>query len=296
MDDNPWGNPSPSPQQTPQLPAASPPLSISTQDSTEPDWQAAPAQQKEQPPTAVTEQQLVSSPLDDDQEEAEPVKEVEVQEQDDKKEGTDEAPAPKQPLHDEPQGLSEDSDESAPPAAEPAAPAFPPKPAALSMTLPPLDDGPPMDDFSDDEADQQPSTSAADVVGDSFDDDFDDFGEAGAGGDDDDFGDFGDFDAGDLAAGEEDAFAGAGSFVEETSAPPPPRPQPPVASTSRSGYAPLQLDLSNTSRSAMCEQLKGFLDGVYPGAAEAVSDEPERQVEGAAQVLVNEPLWVLWSN
>ncbi|ORY90744.1 hypothetical protein BCR35DRAFT_323522 [Leucosporidium creatinivorum] len=293
MDDNPWGNPSPSPQQTPppDLPPASPSLSINTEDSAEPDWQAPQDQDGQEPTTTVTDQHLVSPPIDDhnqDEDDTGQVNEQETvkQELDEVNEQEDEAPAPTQ-ADDKDQGLS-DNDEAAP-APKSDAPSSPPKPTTLSMTLPPLDDGPPMDSFSDDEeVDQQPSTEAA-AVGDSFDDDFDDFGEAGAGDGDDDFGDFGDFDAGDMGSGD-DAFAGAGSFVEEEMAPPPPQPQPPVASTSRSGYPPLQLDLSNTSKAAIGEQLKGFLDGVYPGAAEAVSDEPERQVEGAAQVLVNEPL------
>lgn len=147
--------------------------------------------------------------------------------------------------------------------------------------------GPPMDDFPDDEELDAPSDppTADDAFG--ADDDFDDFGEAGEAGDDDDFGDFGDFDEAGTSA-----FVDAESFDEP---PPPPapvpqRPPPPTTSTSYSGLPPLRFDLSDTSRQAVSDQLQDFLRGVYPNAEGSVSNEPERQVEGAAQVLVSEPL------
>lgn len=278
---SPWGeDPSPSASDQRTLPEASPAISVSTESSTGPDWEA-PAAKKDE--VVLDERESVSSPVEElaeemDRSAATAKEEQPPQEQTESNEATGEA-RPAYAKVDE------------------VAPSTPPTPAAapaLSMTLPPMDDGPPMDDFSDDEQPFEEAPAADDLttgaevaVGDSF-DDFDDFGEPGAGGDDDDFGDFGDFDEGDMGAGD-DSFGGAGSFVEEAAAPALPPPQP-VATTSRTGHVPLQFDLSDTSKAAMADQLKGFLAGVYPGAEDAVSDEPERQVEGAAQVLVSEPL------
>ncbi|BGO88646.1 hypothetical protein BJY59DRAFT_657143 [Rhodotorula toruloides] len=171
---------------------------------------------------------------------------------------------------------------------EPAAPAHPEPPVAsttLSTTLPiphttdapPMDDfdAPPMDDFpaDDDDGFGTPAQEGGD--------DFDDFGEVGEAEGDDDFGDFGDF--GDAAPLDESAF--------ETPTPAPSQPVPspalsrqPVLAT----FPPLRLDLSDISRRAIAPQLQEFFRDAWPLAAQAVSDEPERQVEGVAQVLVTE--------
>jgi len=123
---------------------------------------------------------------------------------------------------------------------------------------------PPMDDFDD------------------FDDD--DFGEMGetveGGNEDDDFGDFGD-----TAPLDESAFDAppppAQTTFNET-----PAPQP-IASSS--ALPPLRLDLSNRpTRRTVGPQLREFVSSAWGDVSEAVSDEPERQVEGVAQVLVTE--------
>ncbi|GAA6008725.1 hypothetical protein JCM11491_003412 [Sporobolomyces phaffii] len=133
-------------------------------------------------------------------------------------------------------------------------------------------EAPPMDDFDD------------------FGDDDDDFGEMGdaAGGatGDDDFGDFGDF--GDSAPLDESAFDA------------PPLPPPPVPSTSEPSFVsqpvastsslpPLRLDFSNRpTRRSVAPQIKDFISSAWGDVLDKVSDEPERQVEGVAQVLVTE--------
>lgn len=133
---------------------------------------------------------------------------------------------------------------------------------------------------ADDEFDAPVSTEAAnEEEGDEF-DDFGEVGGAGAGADggEDDFGDFGDF-------GEADA-----SAFEPVPAPAPaPAPAPtPVPVASTSGHPPLRLDLSTPTRRAVAPQLREFFEQAWPRAALAVNDEPERQVEGLAQVLVTE--------
>ncbi|GAA5820299.1 hypothetical protein JCM3770_004038 [Rhodotorula araucariae] len=171
---------------------------------------------------------------------------------------------------------------STPPPAQPAssATASPPAPASpaspslaptFSATLPePLpNEAPPMDDF---DAPEPFPTSGADG---GFDtpaegvDDFDDFGSVGQAGDDDD--DFGDF--GDAAPLDEAAFAAPAAFATA-----------PVTST----YPPLRLDLGSTSRRAVAPQLRDFWAAAWPASAHATNDDPERQVEGPAQVLVTE--------
>lgn len=138
-------------------------------------------------------------------------------------------------------------------------------------------------------------------------DEFDDFGdatEAAAGGDDDDdFGDFGDF--GDAAPLDEAAFEAAPPPATTTTPLPStslasashfPSHQP-FASTSAAAsvsYPPLHFDLSGEpSRQSISSQLHDFWQGAFPTATNAVSDEPERQVEGVAQVLVSESSCVL---
>jgi hypothetical protein len=144
-------------------------------------------------------------------------------------------------------------------------------------------DAPPMDDFPADEDDG--FGTGAQTGG----DDFDDFGEVGETGGDDDFGEFGDF--GNAAPLDEAAF--------ETPAPAPSQPAPspaisrqPVLAT----FPPLRLDLSDTSRRAVAPQLQEFFRDAWPLAAQAVNDEPERQVEGVAQVLVTESSCVFLSH
>ena len=136
-----------------------------------------------------------------------------------------------------------------------------------------------MDDFPDEDNDE----------GFGQDDDFDDFGEAAEAGDmGDDFGDFGEFDAGDGQEMAETWFGSDAGFSLNAPVPQPPPPQ--QLGTTWTGFEPLKLDLSDTSRAVIGDQLRSFFEAVYPNAQAAVSDEPERQVEGVAQVLVTEPL------
>lgn len=113
--------------------------------------------------------------------------------------------------------------------------------------------------------------------------DDDGFGEMG--GDDADFGDFGDFD--ESAGGFE-----AAAFDEPAVAPPvaAPTPAPAPVRSAPSGLPPLELNWSRPSRKALAPQLELWFESLYPGAAAAMTDEPERQVEGVGQVLVNEAL------
>ncbi|GAA5830602.1 hypothetical protein JCM11251_002529 [Rhodosporidiobolus azoricus] len=153
--------------------------------------------------------------------------------------------------------------------------------------------GPPMDSLSDDGFDDgfveraaaaAPPAAATGGEDDGFDDGFDDFGEAGGeGGEDEDFGDFGDF--GDTTPLDESAF--------DAPAPSLPPPIPVVAPTApppAPSYPPLRLDLSNatSARRTVAPQLKEFCKAVWADAEDSVSDEPERQAEGVAQVLVTE--------
>lgn len=149
---------------------------------------------------------------------------------------------------------------------------------ASPLSLPSMDQGPPMDDFDDDIAEAVPVAKDGDEgsgFGDAIEneDEFDDFGDMGGGdGDDDDFGEF----------GGDEAFGAAATTFEQQEA-------PPVASTSSSPYAPpFRLDLSKPTRSSLGPQLAQFLQSAYPNAAVVVSDEPERQVDGVGQILVTE--------
>lgn len=172
-------------------------------------------------------------------------------------------------------------------------------PDALAV-LSEAETGPPMDDFPDDDdtTDEPPAPSFGAADDDAFgatsnDDDFDDFGapaDAGAPGsgagddnDDDDFGDFGDF--GDAAPLDTAVFDDVPATAAALTSPP-----TPVASTSTTpaSYPPLRFDLTDPSRQAISSQLHDFWEGAFPMAARAVNDDPERQVEGAAQVLVTE--------
>ncbi|BGP21954.1 hypothetical protein Rt10032_c18g6083 [Rhodotorula toruloides] len=189
------------------------------------------------------------------------------------------AHAPAQPST-SPRAQSAPPENAPPPAPEPraASPIFPLNPAVPAATdAPPMDDfdAPPMDDFP--AVDDDGFGSAAHEGG----DDFADFGEVGKVDEEDDFGEFGDF--GDAAPLDESAF--------DTPAPASPQPAPSPALSRQptlATFPPLRLDLSDTSRRAIAPQLQEFFRDAWPSAAQAVNDEPERQVEGAAQVLVTE--------
>ncbi|GAA5860275.1 hypothetical protein JCM3774_000366 [Rhodotorula dairenensis] len=217
-----------------------------------------------------------------------------------------------QQLDDQP---SHDSDFQAP-ASEPQsvdeptpaiAPPIPVVPAA-DITLD-VNAGQQMDDFPEYDEPPNPSSDAFDTRGGEGgdDDDFDDFGDAttaraGAGEDNDgdEFGDFGDF--GDAAPLDEAAFEAApaaeqppfpSSSFSSTS---PSFSHQPFASTSTAtSYPPLRFDVTDPSRQAISSQLHEFWDAAFPAATRAVTDEPERQVEGVAQVLVTESSRSLWS-
>ncbi|GAA5957374.1 hypothetical protein JCM3765_000439 [Sporobolomyces pararoseus] len=164
-----------------------------------------------------------------------------------------------------------------------ASPPSPSKPSE-SFTIPPPapiasagpSEAPPMDDFDDFD-----------------DDDFGEMGEAVDGGDDDDFGDFGD-----SAPLDESAFdtpppalltTPTRSFSESQA------PTQPVPSTSF--LPPLRLDLSNRpTRSSVAPQLREFVSTTWGDLSDKVTDEPERQVEGVAQILVTEESRNLLSN
>lgn len=165
-----------------------------------------------------------------------------------------------------------------------------------------MDDFPEDDDGNDDElptATTDAFESGTGGGGGGADDDFDDFGDAatapaGPGADnDDDFGDFGDF--GEAAPLDETAFEAAPA-PEQTpfpssslaSAPASFSHQPFASTSTATAYPPLRFDVSDPSRQAISSQLHDFWDAAFPAAARAVTDEPERQVEGVAQVLVTE--------
>ncbi|BGP37030.1 hypothetical protein JCM10449v2_000934 [Rhodotorula kratochvilovae] len=286
--DNPWG--APSTPSSPHLDPTSPPPEHKQRASFEADadvdtpaWDSAsPAA----PEKEVEQNEALVTVADEDVaavEEAEPETEGGGAGSDmDVESGQEDAPtgassdddsAPSRPSTPPPAQTA--SPEPAPPAS-PSSPAVPSPaptfPAAFPEPLP--NEAPPMDDFD------EPAPSASSFADDAFDtpaeggaDDFDDFGSVGEAGDDDDFGDFGDF--GDAAPLDEAAFA----------APAAPAPVPaPVASA----YPPLRLDLRSTARRAVAPQLRDFWAEAWPASALAVSDEPERQVEGSAQVLVTE--------
>ncbi|BGP13110.1 hypothetical protein JCM10213_000887 [Rhodosporidiobolus nylandii] len=161
----------------------------------------------------------------------------------------------------------------------------PATPSALPSSFPAASEAPPMDVFPDDDFDSptpEPAAAQGAAADDGF-DDFDDFGDSttpAAAGDEDDFGDFGDF--GSAAPLDASAF--------EAPSLPPPVPVVPVApsATPPSAFPPLRLDLTNATRRAVAPQLAEFCRAAWARAGESVSDEPERQVGGVGQVLVEE--------
>lgn len=179
---------------------------------------------------------------------------------------------------------------------------LPPPVPMISAALPSFDAdaGQQMDDFPEDDepldarATTAPPATAGFTEGDDAfadDDDFDDFdepaAEGGAGGDDD-FGDFGDF--GDAAPLDEAAFESTplpSSALDAT-----PTPFASTSTASSASYPPLRFELGDRSRQAISSQLHDFWEGAFPAAARAVNDEPERQVEGLAQILVSESSYV----
>lgn len=190
---------------------------------------------------------------------------------------------------------TDDQQEETTQVAEPPAAPAPPIPVVPSA-LPDvdIDAGQQMDDFPEDDDNAE--------MKDEGDDDFDDFGDTAGGGghedDDDEFGDFGDF--GDAAPLDEAAFEATTTTTTTplpstslASASSPFTSPQPFASTSAAAatllYPPLHFDLSgDPTRQSISSQLHDFWQGAFPAAANAVSDEPERQVEGVAQVLVSE--------
>lgn len=101
--------------------------------------------------------------------------------------------------------------------------------------------------------------------GEAEEEDDDDFGEMGGDADgDDDFGDFGD---------EQD-----GGFDDARAAP--------------ASYQAPTMRIDDASHAAVSAQLAQVVDRWFPSAYEVLSDEREREVEGPAQVLVNERLCV----
>jgi hypothetical protein len=192
------------------------------------------------------------------------------------------------------------------PTSEPTSTSSLPPPVPIVLNVPTESEEPPMDDFPDDDAFSATSASPSspskpsqtftvppiasaqpseDPPMDDFDDfDDDDFGEmgdaAGGAGGDDDFGDFGDF--GDSAPLDESAFDAPPPAIAQAQ----PTPQP-IPSTS--SFPPLRLDLSNgATRRTIAPQLRDFVSTAWGDVSATVSDEPERQVEGVAQVLVTE--------
>ncbi|GAA5856388.1 hypothetical protein JCM8547_008720 [Rhodosporidiobolus lusitaniae] len=317
--DNPWGASTPpfaaaNKQDGPlSSPPTSPRVSYSPSADERPTWGA------DEPAKKEKEQQDLEQEEEDKQDEA-VTDEVEQDEEDEDKEEVEPAAVQDQhedekvdelisaPLDDNEETSahapssppaetadSPSSSRSASPAPAPAdelspssseQPPFTPPTAAVALPLSLPDatpaEAPPMDDFDDDfdsPAAQADAGAPEAEGGDEF-DDFDDFDQGGDGAGDDDFGDFGEF--GDAAPLDESAF-------EFTPLPPPvpivvPSPAPPAASA----YPPLRLDLSNTARRAVAPQLKEFCRQVWSEAEESVSEEPERQVEGVAQVLATE--------
>ncbi|KAK4052132.1 hypothetical protein OIV83_002426 [Microbotryomycetes sp. JL201] len=283
MDDNPWGkdestSPHPSPPLTTD--AAKAPVDSSLLDTNATTWPAEAANegadsQRDASERAVETDSDADEPIVDDA--ATKVETIGLNE-DSGEEGATQT------------GVAEVQDDIEP--GEPSSPVdsvtdSPPMTVpTLSMDTSLTEQGPPMDDFPDDDDDGVAPAAAAHFD----DDDFDDFGEAAQPGDaDDDFGDFGDFnDAPD--SGAQDNFG---------SEPVQPQPQPPPflpQQQSWTGYEPLHLDLTNTSRASIAEQLDDFFEGAYPMASRAVSNEPERQVEGVAQILVTDELRNLLSS
>ncbi|TNY24246.1 hypothetical protein DMC30DRAFT_387699 [Rhodotorula diobovata] len=297
MDDNPWG--APSAPSSPHLDPTSSPLQqqpeprlsidVDDQDDLAPPWgnaspslAPAPGDDAVLSSSAVTKGEMsegAATADTDDGSEAPAIASLEEAAlpatADD--EASTPSPSPPPPAH------TASPEPASPPHASP--PVSPPKPTvtlpSLSLDDSLLDEGPPMDDFDDEPA---PSGNGdGDGDGDDFGapaggtDDFDDFGSVGGGGDEDDFGDFGDF--GDAAPLDEAAFGA-----------PPPAAPPALAPTAApsAAYPPLRLDLSTTARQAVAPQLRDFFAEAWPASLQAVNDDPERQVEGPAQVLVTE--------
>ncbi|GAA5892144.1 hypothetical protein JCM8208_001448 [Rhodotorula glutinis] len=295
MDDNPWGAPS-----APSSPHLDP-TSHSLQLDKEPrlslevdnDDDLAPTWGQESPNDAA-EPRLPVAPVTDLDGDVAHAAKGEGDEQataatraDEPADGAQAAPAPAEPTSPPPppppppQPAHAASPEPAsPPPVPPSPPAPPTSLPTLSFDDSLLDEGPPMDDFSDDDLGEPVLASLGGEGGDDDGfgapaDDFDDFGSVGEAGDDE-FGDFGDF--GDAAPLDEAAFDAPAPVV-------PPAAPAPVPS---SAYPPLRLDLSNTSRRAVAPQLRDFFAEAFPASVQAVNDDPERQVEGPAQVLVTE--------
>ncbi|GAA6059170.1 hypothetical protein JCM10212_005515 [Sporobolomyces blumeae] len=181
--------------------------------------------------------------------------------------GVEIAPAVEPPMDDFP--TESDDDDAFSTSSTPApTDSIAPPPAFSAMTT---SEAPPMDDFDD------------------FDDD--EFGEGQTGGDataDDDFGDFGDAAPLDDAAFDAPAPAPAPSAFERTASLGTPTPPPPTTSTTTS-LPPLQLSFAGRpTRASVAPQLREFIASAWGDPAGKVSEEPERQVEGVAQVLVTE--------
>jgi len=289
MDDNPWG--APSAPSSPHLDPTSrslqleqePRLSLEIDDNDD----LAPTWGNDSPGDAAAARLPAVAPLTEDEGQGAPAAVRERDEEpagtssDEPAEGAPDVPAPAEPTSPSPPPAHAAWPE---PASPPPAPRNPPAPTTSLPTLSfddsLLDEGPPMDDFSDVDDPVLASTAADDFgapAGGA--DDFDDFGSVGEAGDDD-FGDFGDF--GDAAPLDEAA------FDAPAPAAPPPAPAFAPAPAPVSAYPPLRLDLSNTSRRAVAPQLRDFFAEAWPASLQAVNDDPERQVEGPAQVLVTD--------
>lgn len=292
MDDNPWG--APSAPSSPHLDPTSrslqleqePRLELEIDDNDD----LAPTWGNDSPGDAAAARLPAVAPVTEDEGQGSPAAVGEHEEEpagtssDEPAEGASDVPAPAEPTSPSPPPHPPAHAASPEPSSPPPAPHSPPAPPTSLPTLSfddsLLDEGPPMDDFSD--VDDPVLASTAD---DDFGapaggaDDFDDFGSVGEAGDDD-FGDFGDF--GDAAPLDEAA------FDAPAPAAPPPAPAFAPAPAPVSVYPPLRLDLSNTSRRAVAPQLRDFFAEAWPASLQAVNDDPERQVEGPAQVLVTE--------
>lgn len=294
MDDNPWGqNATLSDSPTPPLRPVSPSPGLSTADSTGPDWDAS--SDIDDVPTSIVDlrpvadnhdhQEDVASDLAmrDDAEATADIIDHDTENQDAPLE-VDTSITLEEPRESKVARVSTATEEDSAQLElldETTAPTKPTLASTPTLAIEELDlGGPPMDVLPEDDF-HDAKDGNEDTPG--SEDDFDDFGDA-TNGADDDFGDFGDFD--DAGA---DAFGDNADFVDAP-APMPQRPPPPVSTTSFTGYPPLKLDLSDKTHSGIAGQLKDFLQDIYPSALEAVSDEPERQVEGVGQVLVSEPL------
>ncbi|KPV76719.1 uncharacterized protein RHOBADRAFT_51720 [Rhodotorula graminis WP1] len=293
MDDNPWG--APSAPSSPHLDPTShslqleqePRLSVDIDD----DDDLAPTWGQDSPGDAVAARLPPAAPVTDDKGEGALAGEPEQGEGtartsfDEPADGVQQAPAPVKPTSPTspppppPPAHADSPEPASPPPNPPSPPAPPTSLPTLSFDDSLLDEGPPMDDFSDVDDEPVLASVGADGDDDGFGapaDDFDDFGSVGEAGDDD-FGDFGD-----AAPLDEAAFDAPAPVA------PPPAPTAAPAPVSYSAYPPLRLDLSDTSRRAVAPQLRDFFAEAWPASLQAVNDDPERQVEGPAQVLVTE--------